>query len=175
MGHGVQAALVISIVKTALHTAAASHASPDRVLASINKTLAEMSLEHFVTAACCVIDPQRRQAALSLAGHAPPLWFQAEGHTVAETGSGGLPMGIDQAARFETTEISLKKGDVLAFSTDGIVEAFDPQGAVYGNERFMEQLRGGGGLCAKIYAVESAKTSVPTASPIPAKTTGRLW
>ena len=149
MGHGVQAALVISIVKTALHTAAASHASPDRVLASINKTLAEMSLEHFVTAACCVIDPQGRQAALSLAGHAPPLWFQAEGHTVVERGIAGLPMGIDEAARFETTEISLKKGDVLAFSTDGIVEAFDPQGAVYGKERFMEQLRGGGGLCAQ--------------------------
>jgi len=138
--------LVMSIVKTALHTAASSDARPDRVLAAINQTLAEMSLEYFVTAACCVIDPHGRQAGLSLAGHAPPLWFQAEGHAVAETSIGGLPMGIDATARFETTEISLKKGDVLAFSTDGIVEAFDPNGAVYGNERFMEQLRGCGGL-----------------------------
>jgi serine phosphatase RsbU (regulator of sigma subunit) len=44
------------------------------VLESVNKTIADMSLENFVTAACCVIDPTTGRAELSLAGHATPLY-----------------------------------------------------------------------------------------------------
>jgi phosphoserine phosphatase RsbU/P len=140
MGHGVQAALVMSMVKTALHAAVASSPQPAAVLGSVNKAIAQMSLDNFVTAACCVIDPTTGQAELSLAGHDAPLWFQAESGSITEPESGSLPVGIDENASFETTEILLKKGDVLVFSTDGIVEAFDPQGVQYGKERLVSQL-----------------------------------
>ena len=140
MGHGVQAALVMSVVKAALHAAVEPDPSPSSVLASVNKVIVRLFEDHLVTAACCLLDPDGAQGELALAGHAGPLRFRAATEDVVSEGDAALPLGIQDDIEFGTVRIALDPGDALVFSTDGIVEAFDPSGNQYGNDRFKNQV-----------------------------------
>ena len=155
MGHGVQAALVMSVVKATLQSAVESDPRPSNVLAGVNKAIARLFSDHFVTAACCLVDPGAAHAELALAGHAGPLWFRARTQEVAREGGSGLPLGVAADTQYETLSIAPAGGDVLVFSTDGIVEAFEPSGNQYGHGRLENQvIRHGGSsaheLCADI-------------------------
>ena len=154
MGHGVQAALVMCAVTTALHAAVKTDPCPKNVLAKVNDVLVRLRMESFVTAVCCIIDSCELYAELSTAGHPGPLWFRAEeAHTVEQLG-GSLPLGVRQEAVYETTRIDLRQEDVLLVFTDGITEAFDQKQRQYGVERLKEQLV----LCGKSCAEEICAT-----------------
>ncbi len=150
MGHGVQAALVMGAVTTAVHAAVTTNPCPKSVLAKVNDVLVRLRLESFVTAVCCVIDSCEWYADLSIAGHAGPLWFRGENaHTVEQPG-GSLPLGVRQETEYATKRIELQQEDVLLVFTDGITEAFDQEQRQYGVERLEEQLA----LCGKSCAEE---------------------
>lgn len=140
VGHGVQAALVMSVAKAALNSAVESDPSPGSVLAAVNKVLARLFEDRFVTAACCLIDSRSRRAELSLAGHMPPLWLKAEVNQIVQEGPACLPLGVDEHAEYQTVPISLGAGDTLVFFTDGIAEAFDPAESQYGLQRLKSQV-----------------------------------
>jgi len=140
MGHGIQAALVMSVVKTALGSAVESDPRPGKVLAEINHVVTRLFDDRFVTAACCLIDSRGRRAELALAGHSAPLWYKAETQDIVQHNRPSLPLGIAEDTRYETARIALGAGDTLVFSTDGIVEAFDPSGSQYGDQRLRSQV-----------------------------------
>ena len=157
MGHGVRAALLMSIVKTALHAALRSDPTPTSILGEINRVLARFFSDYFVTAACCVLDPRSLRAEFSLAGHAGPLWFRADRTDVVVESSPALPLGIDDGTKYEVVPLSLGAGDALVFTTDGIVEAFDASGAQYGISRLQARVLRHGpesaeDLCAAVRA-----------------------
>ncbi len=136
MGHGVRAALVMSIVKTALHSVLPSNPRPSAVLESINQILAEFFSDYFVTAVCCLIEPHSLCGEFSGAGHTGPLWFQAATSRVVQLGSPSLPLGIEQGTKYRASPLTISPGDALVFATDGVVESFNPDGVPYGAERF---------------------------------------
>ena len=140
MGHGVQAALVISVVKTALRSAVEQDPHPARVLDSVNHVLSQFFNDRFVTAACCLADPNSVSAEVALAGHAGPIWFRADSEDVSQTVGPGFPLGIAADSSYHAMSIDVKLGDILVFTTDGLVEAFDPAGSLYGNKRLMSQV-----------------------------------
>ena len=140
MGHGVQAALVMSVVKAALYPAVEQDPRPASVLASVNNVVARLFSDRFVTAACCLVDPTGRDAEIALAGHAGPLWFRVEEEDVSQQNVPSLPLGIAKDNSYETAPIQARTGDVLVFSTDGIEEAFDSRGNQYGGQRFRSQV-----------------------------------
>ena len=135
MGHGVKAALVMSIVKTALHSAIHSDPRPAAILESINQTLAQFLSDNFVTAVCCLLDPSSWEGELAVAGQAGPLWFRAATGEVVQQGAPSPPLGIAEGTHYGSLPLKLTPGDALVFATDGIVEAIDPSGVQYGNER----------------------------------------
>ncbi len=153
MGHGVQAALVMSVVKAALQSAVQFDSHPPSVLEHVNKAFARLFSDRFVTAACCLIDSDEAHAELALAGHAGPLWFRAETADVVQPNGSGLPLGVSEDTKYETIRFALGTGDTLVFSTDGIAEAFDPHGNQYGDQRLRSQVlchgqSSAGELCA---------------------------
>ena len=155
MGHGVQAALVMCAVTTAVHAAVNSDPCPATVLTKVNEILVRMCVESYVTAVCCVIDPTELHAELSLAGHAGPLWFRAETAQTVEQCSGGLPLGVGEHTEYVTTRIALQQGDALVLVTDGIVEALNDERRQYGAGRLKDQLIHCGrssakGICAAL-------------------------
>ena len=154
MGHGVQAALVMCAVTTAVQAAVQSDPCPETVLARVNEVLTRLRVESFVTAVCCVIDSSRLYAELSIAGHAGPLWFRADAAHTVEQLVGGLPLGIREGTEYATTRIDLEQEDVLLFFTDGIAEAFNEERRQYGVGRLKDQLR----LCGRSSAEEICAT-----------------
>ena len=74
------------------------------------------------------------------AGHNAPILRRASG-AVETLETGGLPLGIRNAANYETASLELKPGDALIFFTDGVVEAFNESGEEFGNERWLSVIR----------------------------------
>lgn len=152
VGHGVRAALAMSAVKAALLSAVKSDPWPGSVLPDVNEVVGEMFynqvLPQFVTAACCLVDPARAKAEITLAGHPSPLWFRAALGEVLQVGVAGLPLGIDGAGAYEVAAIALEPGDVLLLFTDGLVEALDPGERQYGYQRLENRVLEHGGRAA---------------------------
>ena len=72
------------------------------------------------------------------AGHLPPL--RRRGHVIEELGisAGGLPLGCDAKRSYEQIEVPLEPGDTILLYTDGITEAMNARGDVYGSGRMRE-------------------------------------
>lgn len=136
MGHGVQAALVMAAVKTALHAAIAADPRPDAVLSHIDRALQGLLEEQFVTAACCVVDPAAGKAQLALAGH-PQAILHRSGQGASCHGSPAVPLGVMPDAEYQTVEFPFGPADALLLYSDALVEAFDGGREPYGLPRLM--------------------------------------
>jgi sigma-B regulation protein RsbU (phosphoserine phosphatase) len=85
-------------------------------------------------------EPSSRRLVYVNAGHNPPILRRASGDT-EKLEAGGLPLGIDAGATYDTAAIELKSGDTLIFYTDGVVEAFDDRSQEFGNDRWLTAIR----------------------------------
>ena len=139
MGHGVQAAMVMSVVKAALYSAVPVDPRPARVLASVNKTLERLFGDYFVTATCCLVDPRGARGACLGWSRGTMVVQSQDRRGIAERPS-RLPLGIAETTAYEAVPLELDKGDALVFSTDGLVEGPNPRGKQYGDERVKAQV-----------------------------------
>ena len=73
-------------------------------------------------------------------GYNPPIVRGADG-AIQMLEVGGLPLGIDSSATFDTGSIELHPGDVLILFTDGVVEAVNQSNEEYGNDRWLSAIR----------------------------------
>ncbi|MET7697166.1 SpoIIE family protein phosphatase [Streptomyces sp. NPDC005485] len=139
VGHGIQACATMGRLRTAVRTLADVDLPPDELLTHLDDLVTHLSSDkddaapnepYAVTgeigATClyAVYDPVARVCTLASAGHVPPVLVLPDG-TVSVVrlnpgpllGVGGLP--------FEATELELPEGSLLAFCTDGLIEARD--------------------------------------------------
>lgn len=145
MGHGVPAAMVMTVVRTAFHTALAKQSrdlppSPAAVLGDVNRTLVELFGRHYVTAACARIDRAARSITLSLAGHPPALVRHGRKARVTPVAARSIPLGINANTRFEEVAMPFEKGDILLLYTDGVTEAAAPDESCYGQAEIEKRL-----------------------------------
>lgn len=150
MGHGVPAALMMSVVRTAFHGAVAQPAAsgppdPASLLRLVNHTIMELFQFNYVTAACGLIDVERNTVRLSVAGHPPPLVVPADGGDVLAVERGEIPLGIEVDTDYFNLDLPFGPGDLILFYTDGIIEAAAPDRSRYGLEslkRLLDAARG---------------------------------
>ncbi|GAA2656933.1 SpoIIE family protein phosphatase [Streptomyces aculeolatus] len=121
-GHSVQAAALMGQIRTSMHTQARVGARPEEVLAHTNRMLMELSGRMFCSCLYAHIDMPGRRALLASAGHLPPILRHADHRTEALDLPPGLLLGIEEDVRFETVEVPLPPGAMLALYTDGLVE-----------------------------------------------------
>ncbi len=145
-GHGVPAALIASMLKVAVQTAAAFADNPARFLAALNRILAGPLRGQLVSAAYLWVDMEHEKALYSAAGHPPLLCWNAQGLQHIE--SNGLLFGVAADAGYPVREISLKPGDRLLLYTDGIIEPEDLAGSPFGDRRLEEVLRASESIAA---------------------------
>ncbi len=138
-GHGVSAALVSSMVKAHLNTARETVASPSQVLRYLNEHLAGQISDHFVTAIYGLYRPLDRRFTFVRGGHSYPILIR-DGAATELVSRGGF-IGRFTAIVFEEREIQLEPGDRLVVYTDGLIEARDNAGEIFGEARLMEELR----------------------------------
>jgi serine phosphatase RsbU (regulator of sigma subunit) len=136
-GKGVPAALVMSTTCGMLQLASralASSSSPGEVLEQVNETLlARIPLNMFVTCFYAILDPKSARMSYANAGHDPPyLWH---GGAAEELRARGMPLGLMPGMSYEEGEVSLREGNCVLFYSDGLVEAHDPKGEMFGFPR----------------------------------------
>jgi serine phosphatase RsbU (regulator of sigma subunit)/predicted ester cyclase len=135
-GKGVPAALVMSTTCGMLQLAAQvlDSSSPGEVLERVNETLlARIPLNMFVTCFYAVLDPESGTLRYANAGHDPPyLWH---GGCCEQLRARGMPLGLMPGMSYEEGEVSLREGDSVLFYSDGLVEAHDPKGEMFGFPR----------------------------------------
>ncbi|MDX3804152.1 SpoIIE family protein phosphatase [Streptomyces sp. AK04-3B] len=120
-GHNMTAAALMGQVRTAVHATAG--APPDEVLARTNRLLTDLDPGLFTSCLYAHIDLTGQRACLATAGHPPPLLRHPDGRTEVLQLPPGLLLGIDPDVPYSSTEVPLPPGSVLAFYTDGLVEA----------------------------------------------------
>jgi serine phosphatase RsbU (regulator of sigma subunit) len=135
-GKGVPAALVMSTTCGMLQLAAQAleSFSPGEVLARVNETLfTRIPPNMFVTCFYAILDPKSGTLSYANAGHdLPCLW---RGGDCEELRARGMPLGLMPGMGYEEKEITLGAGEATLFYSDGLVEAHDPKGAMFGFPR----------------------------------------
>jgi serine phosphatase RsbU (regulator of sigma subunit)/ketosteroid isomerase-like protein len=135
-GKGIPAALVMSTTCGMLQLAAqALDSSPGEVLARVNETLlARIPTNMFVTCFYAILDPKSGNLTYANAGHDLPYLRRRCGDA-EELRARGMPLGLMPGMGYEEDEIVLEEGDAGLFYSDGLVEAHDPEGEMFGFPR----------------------------------------
>jgi sigma-B regulation protein RsbU (phosphoserine phosphatase) len=141
-GKSVPAALLMSTLQASLRTIAGEGAPLLDLVVRLNRYASAHSLDgrRFTTAVIGEYDPATHKLSYVNAGHNPPI-VRRLGGTTETLDTGGLPLGIDSMAIYQTGEITLQRGDALILYTDGVVEAFNERGEEFGNIRWLEAIR----------------------------------
>ena len=135
-GKGVPAALVMTATCAFLGgVATASGGSPGEVLAQVNEALlARIPPNMFVTCFYGVLDPKSGHFSYANAGHNLPCCCHLEGAST-ELRARGMPLGLMPGMSYEENETILTTGESVLFYTDGLIEAHNPQGEMFGTPR----------------------------------------
>jgi len=140
-GHGLPAALIASMLQSALCAQAVHASDPGRVLAGLNHALCGKFDHNFVTAAYAYIDMEERTLTYAAAGHPPMLICRNSNGKVEEILENGLFLGMFPEAAFASVKTPFASGDRVVLYTDGILEAPSSSEEEFGAERlsqFME-------------------------------------
>jgi serine phosphatase RsbU (regulator of sigma subunit) len=142
-GKSIPAALLMATLQASLRTIAGEGASLADLVMRLNRYACAHSLDgrRFTTTVLAEYEPATRRLSYVNAGHNAPILRRANGD-MEKLDVGGVPLGIQSAAEYETSTKDLNAGDALIFFTDGVVEAFDENGAEFGNERWLAAIRG---------------------------------
>src|ERR687896_1322169 len=137
-GKGVPAALVMSTTCGMLRLAAQSYSSPGEMLQRVNEALfPTIPPNMFVTCLYGILDPKSGRFSYANAGHdLPYLWHG--GGDCEELRARGMPLGLMPRMSYEETEIILEAGEAALFYSDGLVEAHNPKGEMFGFPKLRE-------------------------------------
>jgi serine phosphatase RsbU (regulator of sigma subunit) len=133
-GKGVPAALVMASARSMLRAVAQTSTSPGDVLRRVNDPLAtDIPPNMFVTCFYAILDPKSGNLTYANAGHdLPYLHRDGEAEELRAT---GMPLGLMPKMVYEEKETILEAGDNAVLYSDGLVEAHDPEGEMFGFPR----------------------------------------
>jgi phosphoserine phosphatase RsbU/P len=138
-GHGVPAALIAAMIKTAMQSVAPCADDPRQVLRGLDRTLSPQLRGQFVSAAYLWLDTQLRRVRYSAAGH-PPLLCWREGE-LRRIESNGLLFGVIPGSEYPVYEMPLQPRDRFLLYTDGVTEPENAQGEAFGDHRLEAVVR----------------------------------
>lgn len=143
-GHGTPAAVIMSITHGLAHAFPGPPCPPGELLKYLNHHLASRyttNMGAFVTAFYAIYEPNTRTLTYASAGHNPPRLKRCVDGTVASLDAAqSLPLGIVDNQDFVEARQTFVPGDQVVFYTDGITEAMDPAGRMFGLERLDKSL-----------------------------------
>ncbi|MCL7493507.1 SpoIIE family protein phosphatase [Streptomyces sp. MCA2] len=142
VGHGINAAATMGRLRTAVRTLANLDLPPDELLARLDDLVIGLVKTHrtdppadagnpsvastFMGATClyAVYDPVSRRCSLARASHLPPLIVGADGAVECPDVPAGPPLGLGTLP-FESVELELAEGSLIALYTNGLIETCD--------------------------------------------------
>ena len=140
VGKGVRASLLMASIRAALRAHAVNVYDLATVFHLVNRDLvADTLLSDFATLFYGVLNVESRRLTYSSAGHLPPMLYR--NGEVQRLGVGGGLLGVIDEMEFPTDHVELLPGDIVLAFTDGLSEAANFNGDLYGLDRIEEALR----------------------------------
>jgi serine phosphatase RsbU (regulator of sigma subunit)/ketosteroid isomerase-like protein len=134
-GKGVPAALVMASARSMLRAVAQGSNSPGEVLRRANDPLVmDIPPNMFVTCFYAILDSESGGLSYANAGHDLPYLHRRSGEA-EELRARGMPLGLMPGMSYEEKEMVLDAGEAALFYSDGLVEAHDPDGQMFGFPR----------------------------------------
>jgi sigma-B regulation protein RsbU (phosphoserine phosphatase) len=153
--------------------AEATFREPERAVSLVNAALAAANATcMFVTLFLAALDLRNGRLFYVRAGHPPPLLRRSDGTFERLAAAGGLPPGILEYSQYRSATFDLRPGDHLLAVTDGITEAADPAGVLFGSAR-VEAYHAGAGdaepyLQRLVAAIREFEAGLPSSDDIAA-------
>lgn len=141
-GHGVGAALLMAEARITFMAERLIAPGAGGILTNLNALLHD-DLDRaglFMTACCATFDAATRELTYANAGHPPALVLRADEPRCAAISAYGLVLGFEKDAGFTETRLEVRKDDVVVFYTDGVTEARDEAGDVFGSARLNDAI-----------------------------------
>lgn len=155
-GHGIEAGMVMALVKKVISIHSKGKVSPKAALVAANLDIyPDLDRQTFATVCYCVLNQTTKELAITRAGHNPIYIFNpARSPNLLSLEPKGMPVGVDKGMRFEAMleeiVVQLQAGDMVLIYTDGIPETTNPKGEEFGFERVQQQLAQYGAVDPKV-------------------------
>jgi phosphoserine phosphatase RsbU/P len=143
-GHGVDSALLMSSARAFLRMRASQSGTISDIVTDMNHHLTEdvYATGRFMTLFYLSIDGERKGAEWVRAGHDPALIYDPDQDCFEELKGPGIALGVDQGYVYRSKrKTGLRAGQVIVVGTDGIWEARNRNGEMFGKQRFNEIIR----------------------------------
>lgn len=135
-GKGIPAALFMALSRIVIRVNALWHPDPADAIRDANNIIASDSKAGmFVTVFYGVIDEESRMLSYVNAGHNPPIVVHAEDRHLEELAATGIALGAVEGAAFTSKSIRIGPGDTVLLYTDGVTEAINGAGEMFGEDR----------------------------------------
>jgi sigma-B regulation protein RsbU (phosphoserine phosphatase) len=154
-GHGVPSAITMATARAFLRLRASLPGTLAEIISDVNQKFVE-DVEYsgeFMTLFLARIDRAARRIQWVRAGHDPALLYDPRQERFHELTGEGAPLGVSDAARFIESTLPIAAGQVIIIGTDGIWEARNPAGQMFGKDRLMQVIRENAGEPAKAIAI----------------------
>jgi sigma-B regulation protein RsbU (phosphoserine phosphatase) len=141
-GKGLPAALMMAALSAKIRSIAPLHNEVNKLLAHVNKEMHELMSEEgfFATMVLSKYWPGTGRVQTARAGHPNPLWVINHG-VQALPKLHGISIGIEFEAEYEKAEFVLSPGEAILLVTDGITEAENEKGELFGNDRLTDYFK----------------------------------
>ena len=140
-GHGVSAAMSTMLLRALLHMGTETHTAMVDIMKFVNNRFVDATLPgDFATLILVQIDLRARRLQYASAGHETGVLLSPSGEHRA-LDSTGLILGIEKDAAFTSHQFNYEPGDRILLVTDGVTEAAQPGGEMFGRERQVELLK----------------------------------
>ena len=144
-GHGISAALVASMIKIAFHFQRHLIEKPTELINALNEVLSGSFRQGYLTAFYFYIDTRAMIMRLARAGHPSIFVYRTETDEIIELRPKGRIIGCFPDTASQTVEFPLRTNDIIIAYTDGITEARNPGGEMFGEEAFIAAIRSAAG------------------------------
>jgi sigma-B regulation protein RsbU (phosphoserine phosphatase) len=141
--HGIPAALLMTTARAFLRQRTSRAGELDQVVADVNRQISRDVEDsgRFMTMFICEIDRRNKVIHWVNAGHDPAVIYDRQSNEFEELAGNALPLGVSEATVYQKFDKTINPGQMIIIGTDGIWEAQNPQGEMFGKERFKEILR----------------------------------
>ncbi len=139
-GKGIPAALFMAVTMTLVRAMAADSKKPEEILRRVSDSLVTQNPRNmFVTLLCGIYEPATGKLTYASAGHPAAVLVRAGNASLLPT-EPDLAAGIMAGIATQSQSVDLQPGDLVVFYTDGVTEAFNAGGDLYGDTQLLEAL-----------------------------------
>jgi sigma-B regulation protein RsbU (phosphoserine phosphatase) len=143
-GHGIPAALMMATARAFLRQRSILPGTLVDIVSDVNQQMARDFEETggFMTLFYLTIDTRNKCLYWVRAGHDPAIFYDPQSDTFEELRGAGIALGVDMNGHYaQYQKTNLKKGQIILLGSDGLWEARNPDGEMFGKETIYEITR----------------------------------